>query len=216
MATSPHHRSSALLGRLLLASVVWLATLSLLLVLAPRGAAASAPGRGSGTEASADATAEEDAEEAASAGAVAAPETGRGTWSWPLSPQPRVLRAFDPPRTRYGPGHRGIDLAAHRGQTVVAVAAGVVSHSGAVAGRGTVTVRHPTGVSSTYEPVEERVADGAAVTAGATLGTLGVSDHCAPTTCLHLGARLGEEYLDPLLLLARPRIVLLPLLDSPG
>lgn len=186
MSTSPHHRPGALLSRLLLASVVWLTTLSLLLVLAPRGAA------------------QDDSA-----------ERGEG-WAWPLDPFPRVVRAFDPPESRFGPGHRGIDLAAAPGQAVLAVADGVVTHSGEVAGRGTVTVRHPGGVASTYEPVEERIVERTVVSTGDVLGTIATTAHCTPESCLHLGARLGEEYLDPLLLLTRVRIILLPLLDPSG
>ena len=194
MASSPHHRHGVLLSRLLIASVVWLTTLSLLLVLAPRGAAADWAGGD---------------------GPSAGPEPRAG-WQWPLAPLPRVVRSFDAPETRYGPGHRGIDLAGERGAPVLAVAAGTVTHSGVVAGRGTVTVRHGSGLASTYEPVEERIATGAAVAAGETLGTLGSSGHCSADSCLHLGARLGEEYLDPLLLLTRARIILLPLLRTAG
>lgn len=186
MAIPPHHRPGALLSRLLLASVVWLTTLSLLVVLAPGGAAQDDSG-----------------------------ERGGG-WAWPLDPFPRVVRAFDPPESRYGPGHRGIDLAAAPGQTVLAVADGVVTHSGEVAGRGTVTVRHANGLASTYEPMDERIVEGAVVAKGEVLGTIGTTAHCASESCLHLGARLGEEYLDPLLLLTRVRIILLPLLDPSG
>jgi len=34
--------------------------------------------------------------------------------------------------------------------------------------------------------------------------------HCAGTPCLHLGARRGRDYLDPLPLLAHGPVVLLP------
>jgi murein DD-endopeptidase MepM/ murein hydrolase activator NlpD len=169
-------------GRVLLVSMVWLATVSLVLTVATRGAAAGA----------ADVT--------------------TPTWQWPMAPLPRVERLFEPPASRYGPGHRGIDLAADARQQVLAVAAGVVSHSGMVAGRGTVTVRHDGGLASTYEPVGERIPTGTSVRAGDPLGVVEGESHCPASPCLHLGARLGEEYLDPLLLLARVRIVLLPLL----
>ena len=33
-------------------------------------------------------------------------------WSWPLSPRPAVLRAFDPPAKPWLSGHRGVDLEA--------------------------------------------------------------------------------------------------------
>ncbi|MCL2423789.1 MAG: M23 family metallopeptidase, partial [Micrococcales bacterium] len=35
------------------------------------------------------------------------------------------------------------------------------------------------------------------------------ASHCSPTTCLHWGVRRGEQYIDPMLLLGGP-IVLLP------
>lgn len=143
-----------------------------------------------------------------------APAGSDALWSWPLQPAGGVDRPFERPATRYAAGHRGIDLVGTAGQPVAAVAAGVVTHSGLVAGRGTVTVRHPSGISSTYEPLEDRISTGAAVARGTTLGRIGVGSHCAVDGCLHLGARLGEEYLDPLLLLTRVRIVLLPLLPG--
>lgn len=195
MASSRRLRHSSVLGRLLLASVVWLTTLALLLVLAPRGAA-SRP-------------------DAAPEGVARPSGEAVAGWAWPLSPLPRVVRSFDPPESEYGPGHRGVDLEAGSGQAVQAVASGTVTHSGSVGGRGTVTVLHDSGVSSTYEPLEDRIGEGSAVASGDLLGTIGSSDHCAVGVCLHLGARLGGEYLDPLLLLTRARIILLPLVP-PG
>ena len=134
-------------------------------------------------------------------------------WSWPLEPLPAVRRSFDPPASKYGRGHRGVDMDARVGQSVHAVDAGTVTPSGMGAGRGTVTLRHAGGLESTYEPLEERVATGALVPSGAVIGTIGGPSHCTGRPCLHLGARLGEDYLDPMLLLGGVRIVLLPLLD---
>lgn len=178
--------------RIAMAVVVWLTVLATLTVLAPRGAATPEPHP------------------------AAARETGirESAWAWPLTPQPQVERLFERPPSRYGPGHRGINLASQPGQRVLAVADGVVTHSGMVAGRGTVTVRHPNGIASTYEPLDERVTQGTAVATGDLLGVIAAGNHCADTSCLHLGARLGEDYLDPMLLLSRVRIVLLPLLES--
>ncbi|HYN30436.1 MAG TPA: M23 family metallopeptidase [Dermatophilaceae bacterium] len=118
--------------------------------------------------------------------------------------------------TPYGPGHRGVDLAASAGQPVLAVAAGVVTHAGSVAGRGTVTVAHPSGLRSTYEPLRPEVARGTPVAAGSVLGVLepqgAASGHCGRgTPCLHLGALHGTAYLDPLALLEDRRVILLPL-----
>ncbi|WP_114855244.1 murein hydrolase activator EnvC [Brachybacterium sp. YJGR34] len=135
-------------------------------------------------------------------------------WRWPVSP-PEVLVPFDPPEHDYGPGHRGIDLAVTgEGSAVRAVASGTVRFVGAVAGRSVVSVLHADGLISTYEPVAGVVEEGRRVEAGAVLGTIsapGPRPHCPGAECLHLGARRGGTYLDPLLLLGgRGPSVLLP------
>lgn len=135
-------------------------------------------------------------------------------WQWPLPPPHPVLNPFEAPAHRYGPGHRGIDIGSAAGAEVRAVEDGTVRFSGMVAGRGVVSVVHADGLLSTYEPVTGSVERGAAVRAGEVLGTLheaADASHCTGATCLHLGARRGEVYLDPMLLLgARGPSVLLP------
>jgi murein DD-endopeptidase MepM/ murein hydrolase activator NlpD len=141
----------------------------------------------------------------------------RGRWAWPLRPQPAVVRPFLRPATKYGAGHRGVDLAGSSGQEVLAVEAGTVTHVGRIAGRGTVTVLHPSGIRSTYEPVDPTVSTGSPVARGAVLGRLAASgSHCAPGICLHLGAVRGDVYLDPMVFLTGGRRVrLLPLAQAP-
>src|SRR5699024_8715176 len=81
--------------------------------------------------------------------------------------------------------------------------AGTVRFSGSVAGRGVVSVLHADGLVSTYEPVHGLVEAGTRVGAGEVLGTLesdSTASHCEGG-CLHLGARRGGIYLDPLPLL---------------
>ena len=148
---------------------------------------------------------------------LAWPAALRDRWAWPLHPLPAVVRPFVRPATQYGVGHRGVDLAGAPGQDVLAVAEGTVTHVGKVAGRGTVTVLHSSGIRSTYEPVSGVVVTGATVGRGAVLGILEESgSHCAAATCLHVGAVRGESYLDPLtLLLGGQRVRLLPLGQAP-
>jgi hypothetical protein len=118
-----------------------------------------------------------------------------GTW---------IVHAFQPPATRYGPGHRGVDLAVSEGQLVVAAGAGQVTFAGSVAGRGVVVVRHADGIQTEYEPVAWLVGVGTLVRAGQALGRVaGVHVGCARQHCLHWGARRSGNYLDPLALLAR-------------
>ena len=92
-----------------------------------------------------------------------------------------------------------------------AVDEGVVGHVGVVAGRGTVTVLHRSGLRSTYEPVDAAVEVGDVVTRGQRIGTVSTGGHCAPGTCLHLGALRGPVYVDPLTLLGATQVRLLPL-----
>ena len=118
-----------------------------------------------------------------------------------------VLRGFDPPSTRYGAGHRGVDLAAPLGAPVRAAGAGRVSYAGLLAGRGVVVVVHG-GLRTTYEPVAASVHVGATVAAGAVLGRVASGGHC--TGCLHWGLLRGDVYLDPLQLIRRGPSRLLP------
>lgn len=134
----------------------------------------------------------------------------RDAWVWPLHPQPAVLAGFDPPPHPYGPGHRGVDLAGQVGQQVLAVAAGEVSFAGSVAGREVVVVDHGR-LRTTYEPVVPTVGRGDRVGASEVLGTLtALGSHCLPASCLHLGVREGDAYLDPLRFLEVGPIRLLP------
>jgi len=135
---------------------------------------------------------------------------------WPLAPQPAVVGDFDPPLSRYGPGHRGVDLAGEPGQRVRAAAAGRVTYAGSLAGRGVVVIAHGS-TRTTYQPVDAAVGVGSLVGAGDLLGTLERSgSHCAPEVCLHWGLIEGETYLDPLSLLGAGPVRLLPLVGRPS
>lgn len=143
---------------------------------------------------------------------VAAARSGTAApWQWPL-PGQRVVREFDPPASRWGAGHRGIDILGAVGTHVSAVDEGVVSYSGVIAGMGVVSVQHDNGLRSTYQPVEDRVARGSRVGRGEPIGTLAAGGHCLLVTCLHLGALRGRDhYVDPLGLLRGWRLALLRL-----
>lgn len=131
-------------------------------------------------------------------------------WTSPAG-DPVVTRAFDPPASPYGPGHRGVDLAGAPGSVVHAAGDGVVVFAGMVAGRPVVSVDHAGGLRTTYEPVAPAVAAGQHVARGSPIGTL-LAGHpgCPAAACLHWGLRRGDAYLDPLALLRPPRVRLLP------
>lgn len=153
---------------------------------------------------------------AASAGAssVARPAAvvPAGDYRWPLSPAPALIRPFEPPPEPWAAGHRGVDLLGTSGAAVLAAGPGTVTHSGVIAGRGTVTVTHRDGRRTTYEPLDDRSSPGTAVEAGDRIGTLASGgSHCAPRACLHWGLLVGpRDYRDPLSLFGSTKVRLLP------
>ncbi|QGN51009.1 peptidoglycan DD-metalloendopeptidase family protein [Micromonospora sp. WMMC415] len=146
--------------------------------------------------------------------AAAAPAVG--AYHWPLPGTPPVVRRFDPPPQPWLSGHRGVDLAAAPGTPVRAAGAGTVTFAGMVAGRPVVTVTHAGGLRTTYEPVRPAVEVGAPVPAGGPVGHL-LAGHpgCPAASCLHWGLRRGDVYLDPLALVGRGPVRLLPLDPGP-
>jgi Membrane proteins related to metalloendopeptidases len=124
-----------------------------------------------------------------------------------------VVGAFDPPAEPWLPGHRGVDLAATLGQSVYAAGAGTVSFAGRVGGIGVVSITHPDGLRTTYEPVAGSVHTGDRVAMGTPIGTIDARlAHCppGPAACLHWGLIRGGAYLDPLILLGLGQVRLYP------
>jgi murein DD-endopeptidase MepM/ murein hydrolase activator NlpD len=134
-------------------------------------------------------------------------------WSWPLAGSPTIVRGFEPPPEPWVAGHRGVDLLAAPGEPVLAAGAGRVTFAGWVGGIPAVTVLHPDGRRTTYQPVLATVVRGHQVARGAILGLVSAGgSHCLPRACLHWGLRLGSSYLDPLSLVGRDiEVRLLPL-----
>ena len=126
----------------------------------------------------------------------------RARYRPPLARQLSLLHRFEQPATPYAAGHRGVDLAATSGQLVFAARGGRVQFAGPVAGRGVVVIAHSDGIRTEYEPVSPMVHAGATVQIGQVIGRiLGTHDMCRPAGCLHWGARRGDIYIDPMLLL---------------
>jgi murein DD-endopeptidase MepM/ murein hydrolase activator NlpD len=148
--------------------------------------------------------------------APAAPAAGRPVrYTPPVSGA--VVRAFEPASTRFGAGHRGVDLDHPVGAPVGSAADGIVRHAGPVAGIVWVSVEHADGITTSYGPLAApRVGRGDAVERGDLLGVLapGGHGHDAADRGLHWGARRGTVYLDPWSLLEASRWR--PTLVGPG
>jgi hypothetical protein len=114
-----------------------------------------------------------------------------------------VVRGFDPPLGPYAAGHRGVDFGVPAGTEVEASAGGEVTFAGPVAGDGLfVTIQHAGGISTTYSFLSEvRVAVGQRVKQGEVIALSGDGHPGSGVPALHFGAKLGDAYIDPELLL---------------
>ena len=135
---------------------------------------------------------------------------------WPLRPAPAVVRGFDAPSPNWRPGHRGVDLAGRPGQPVYAAGDATVVFAGLLAGRPVVSLVHPGGLHTSYEPVAAAVRVGQQVSTQTVIGTLLAGhDGCRGAACLHWGAMWGPasgaDYVDPLGLLKSTAVRLKPL-----
>ena len=88
--------------------------------------------------------------------------------------------------------------------------------AGLLAGRSVVSVAHPGGLHTSYEPVEAVARPGQQVEAGTPLGLLVAGrPGCPAAACLHWGAMWGPasraDYVDPVGLLADTTVRLKPL-----
>ena len=141
------------------------------------------------------------------------PLSVRGSWSWPVLPPHAVARRYLAPPTPYAAGHRGVDVRTIADAQLLAPDDGVVHFSGVVADRPVLSIDHGGGVLSSFEPVATSLLDGDAVTRGQVIGTV-LPGHCV-TPCVHLGARVHGQYVNPLLFLGGvPWSVLWPSVPS--
>ena len=93
-------------------------------------------------------------------------------------------------------------------------AAGEVYFAGTVVDRPVLSIRHPDGLLSSFEPVTSPLTAGDVVRRGDRVGTL-EPGHC-PAVCLHFGVRLHGQYVSPLKYLSGiPHSVLLPVRPLP-
>src|SRR3954468_17764356 len=129
-------------------------------------------------------------------------------WSWPVRGEVLTRYANDDANPYAGGMHRGIDIAAPVGATVLAARPGQVTYAGSLGYSGvTVAVRSADGryVASYLHLSAVSVRRGEQVSAGQRVGAVGMTGRrSVDQPHLHFGVRLaGEEdhYVDPLSLL---------------
>jgi hypothetical protein len=136
-----------------------------------------------------------------------------------------VVRGFDTRAGPYGPGHRGIDIAASAGELVRAPTAGRVVFAGQVAGTNWVSLLVAPGVLVTLGPLLDPAATADRIRLRTPVGRVGPGHSTPPVgraasgreeVPLHLSVRVDGIYVDPLAYLVdRPRPRLAPL-STPG
>ncbi|MDX6413232.1 MAG: hypothetical protein QOH23_642 [Gaiellaceae bacterium] len=152
--------------------------------------------------------------------ACALPVSDASAWTWPVAGP--VLRpfSFDPAHPYAAGQHRGIDLGAPSGSSVLAPAQGVVSFAGTVpTGGKTVSIQTPFGYTATLVHLGSiGVARGAHVDEGSVVGAVGPSGTAEPgQPYMYFGLRTTSDeqgYVDPLLFMP-PRVVSAPAAEEP-
>ena len=131
-------------------------------------------------------------------GAVALAAPAGADWEHPVDAA--VSDPFRAPQTRFGAGNRGLEYATSGGEIVRAVDAGTVVFAGVVGKQRHVVVEHGDGLRSTYAFVSSvDVVRGQSVRQGQRVATAGPA--------VHLTARLGSTYVDPMLLMQGAEVV---------
>jgi pimeloyl-ACP methyl ester carboxylesterase len=113
-----------------------------------------------------------------------------------------IVRRFQAPLGPYAAGHRGIDFGVPAGTPVVASASGKVLFAGPVADDGLfVTIQHSV-IKTTYSFLSEiKVVAGQEVRQGLLIGMSGEGHPGEGRPVLHFGAKIGDQYIDPEILL---------------
>ncbi len=134
------------------------------------------------------------------------PPASNDRYVWPV--RGPVIHGFEAPAGPYGPGHRGIDIGAPFGSPVVAPQDGIVAFSGWVAGSLFLSIDHSDGIRTTYSWLSDVVVrKGDTVKKGETIARTGAGHPGEAAPHLHFGARVGDVYIDPLLLLEQASVV---------
>lgn len=131
-------------------------------------------------------------------GVLAIPAPAGADWDHPVDAP--VSDPFRPPQTKFGAGNRGLEYATVGGEIVRAVDGGTVTFAGVVGRQRHVVVDHGDGLRSTYAFVASvDVVRGQNVQKGQRVATANPG--------VHLTARLGSTYVDPMLLMNGAEVV---------
>lgn len=131
-------------------------------------------------------------------------------WLPPIETPLRVSGPYLAPPSAYASGHRGIDLPASPGDTVLAPVSGTVSFVGRVVDREVLSIRVDERTTVSFEPVDAQalgLIEGAEVSRGEAIGVVAEGGHCF-AECVHLGVRVRHTYVNPMRYFFRKPVLL--------
>jgi hypothetical protein len=134
-------------------------------------------------------------------------------WATPIPDfEDRHFPNFYLPATKWGSGHRGIDMQLVRSEVLTSPFDGTVHFKGKVVNRDVLTLRSPSGLLASFEPLCSELTVGEEVKEGQAIGKLceGYADyesHCE--NCIHFSVRSDYGYLNPLLFVSsiKPNVI---------
>ena len=138
--------------------------------------------------------------------ALSQPVRSAEIWASPIPDfEKRHFPNYVLPASKWGAGHRGIDLVVAKDEELKAPFDGEVHFVGKVVNRNVLTLKSTSGLMASFEPLCGDLSKNAEVTQGEAIGTYceadaNYEDHCEG--CIHFSVRSEYGYLNPLLFIS--------------
>ena len=134
-------------------------------------------------------------------------------WATPIPDfEKRHFPNYVLPASKWGAGHRGIDLLAKDQEQIKSPFSGTVHFHGKVVDRNVLTLKSSTGLLASFEPICSNLSAGDEVTKGDQIGhycagAVNYEEHCE--MCIHFSVRSEHGYLNPLLFVStiKPSVI---------
>jgi hypothetical protein len=145
--------------------------------------------------------------------ALAQPVKSPEIWTTPIPDfENRHFPNYVLPASKWGAGHRGIDLLVEDQEQIKSPFDGIVHFEGKVVDRNVLTLKSSSGLLASFEPICSNLIAGDEVTQGEQVGhycsgTENYEEHCE--MCIHFSVRSEHGYLNPLLFVSsiRPSVI---------
>ena len=145
--------------------------------------------------------------------ALAQPVKSPEIWTTPIPDfEKRHFPNYVLPASKWGAGHRGIDLLVGAEEQIKGPFSGTVHFQGKVVDRNVLTLKSSSGLLASFEPICSNLSAGDDVTKGDQIGHYcagaeNYEEHCE--MCIHFSVRSENGYLNPLLFVStiKPSVI---------